>query len=64
MLHPHGRMFATLLGTRITDIRTKLTIRFGELGVHLHHRDGGLACGRTFAIQPDTIPQRMHIVLF
>jgi hypothetical protein len=64
MLHPHGRMFTTFLGASITDIRTKLTIRFGELGVHLHHADSGLARGRTFQIQPDTIPQGMHIVFF
>src|SRR6185437_13633457 len=50
MLHPHGRMFTTFLRAGITDIRTKLTIRFGELGVHQHHRDSGLARGRTFLV--------------
>jgi hypothetical protein len=64
MLHPSGRMHPTLLCTSTAHLRTQLTHLLHKFPVQVHHTDRRLANKSTLQIQPDTRPQRMHIILF
>lgn len=64
MLHSHGGMLRAFLRTGITDIRTKLAIAFRKFSIERHHNHRSLTRQRTFLIQPDTVPQQVHMVFF